>query len=49
MSSPATNDQPSKPRFRRWYAGAALLAVMPLSFFVWAAVEHVQDAADRSH
>jgi hypothetical protein len=49
MSTPATRDKAGKPRHIRLYLGAALLAVLPAVALIWAAVERVQDAADRSH
>jgi hypothetical protein len=39
----------SQPRRTRLYLSLALLAVLPISALVWAAVEHVRDAADRAH
>jgi hypothetical protein len=49
MSTPAMKGKPGKRKGTVFYLGAGLLAALPAVALIWAAVERVQDAADRSH
>ena len=49
MSTAVMKGKLGKRRGTIFYLGAGLLAALPAVALIWAAVERVQDAADRSH